>query len=162
MKKEWFVLHTLSGQETKVKESLERRMKQEEMEDYISEVLIPTEKVSEVKKGKRTTTIKMNDERTITDGDDIETIKMGDKTTTVKMGNETVSIKMGKQSTDAMQSIELKCGGSSIKMDPMSITIKSMTVKIEGSMMFEAKGGISAKVEGGAMCTIKGGMVMIN
>jgi len=56
MKKEWYVLHTLSGQEAKVKESIERRMKQEEMEDYISEVLIPTEKVSEVKKGKKTTT----------------------------------------------------------------------------------------------------------
>lgn len=56
MKKDWFVLHTLSGQEAKVKESIERRLKQEEMEDYIDEVLIPTEKVSEVKKGKRTTT----------------------------------------------------------------------------------------------------------
>ena len=56
MNKQWFVLHTLSGQEGKVKESIERRRQIEEMEDYIEEVLIPTEKVSEVKKGKRTTT----------------------------------------------------------------------------------------------------------
>jgi len=56
MDKQWFVLHTLSGQEAKVKESIERRIKQEEMEDYIDEVLIPTEKVSEVKQGKKTTT----------------------------------------------------------------------------------------------------------
>jgi transcriptional antiterminator NusG len=56
MEKQWFVLHTLSGQENKVKESIERRLKQEEMEDYIDEVLIPTEKVAEVKKGKKTTT----------------------------------------------------------------------------------------------------------
>ena len=55
-KKDWFVLHTLSGQEAKVKESIERRIKVEEMDDYIGEVLIPTEKVSEVKRGKRTTT----------------------------------------------------------------------------------------------------------
>ncbi len=55
MEKQWFVLHTLSGQEAKVKESIERRIKLEEMQDYISEVLIPTEKVSETKKGKRTT-----------------------------------------------------------------------------------------------------------
>ena len=55
LKKEWFVLHTLSGQEAKVKESIERRVKQEEMDEYIGEVLIPTEKVSEVKRGKRTT-----------------------------------------------------------------------------------------------------------
>jgi transcription termination/antitermination protein NusG len=56
MEKQWFVLHTLSGQESKVRESIERRIKQEEMQDYIDEVLIPTEKVSEVKQGKKTTT----------------------------------------------------------------------------------------------------------
>lgn len=56
MDKQWFVLHTLSGKEYKVKESIERRIKMEEMDDYIDQVLIPTEKVSEVKKGQRTTT----------------------------------------------------------------------------------------------------------
>lgn len=56
MEKQWFVIHTLSGQEMKVKESIEKRIKQEEMQDYVDEVLIPTEKVSEVKQGKKTTT----------------------------------------------------------------------------------------------------------
>jgi transcriptional antiterminator NusG len=56
--KQWYVLHTLSGQEARVKESIERRIKQEEMQDYIDEVLIPTEKVSEVKQGKKTTTVR--------------------------------------------------------------------------------------------------------
>lgn len=56
MQKEWYVLHTLSGQENKVKESIERRVKQDEMSEYIGEVMIPTEKVSEVKQGKKTTT----------------------------------------------------------------------------------------------------------
>jgi transcription termination/antitermination protein NusG len=56
MEKQWFVLHTLSGQEMKVKENIEKRLKLEEMQDYIDEVLIPTEKVSEVKRGKKTTT----------------------------------------------------------------------------------------------------------
>ena len=55
MAKQWFVLHTLSGHEKKVKESIERRIEIEEMGDLIGEVLIPTEKVSEVKQGKRTT-----------------------------------------------------------------------------------------------------------
>lgn len=55
MDKQWFVLHTLSGQEGKVKESIERRAKMEEMEELVGEVLIPTEQVSEVKRGKRTT-----------------------------------------------------------------------------------------------------------
>lgn len=56
MQKKWFVLHTLTGQEMKVKESIMRRLRQEEMEDYVDGVLIPTEKVSEVKKGVRSTT----------------------------------------------------------------------------------------------------------
>ncbi len=56
MPKEWFVLQTLSGQENKAKENMERRLKLEEMEDLVQEVLIPTEKVSEVKQGKKTTT----------------------------------------------------------------------------------------------------------
>ena len=56
MDKQWFVLHTLSGQENKVKENIERRTVLEEMGEYIGEVLIPTEKVSEVKQGKKMTT----------------------------------------------------------------------------------------------------------
>jgi transcription termination/antitermination protein NusG len=56
MEKKWYVLHALSGQEGKVKESIAKRVQIEEMQDYIGEVLIPTEKVSEVKQGKRTTT----------------------------------------------------------------------------------------------------------
>ena len=55
MQKQWFVLHTLTGQEQKVRESIRRRIKQEEMGDYIEDVIIPTEKVSEVKKGVRST-----------------------------------------------------------------------------------------------------------
>jgi transcription termination/antitermination protein NusG len=56
MQKEWFVLHTLTGQEHKVQESIRRRIKQEEMDEYVGDVVIPTEKVSEVKKGVRSTT----------------------------------------------------------------------------------------------------------
>jgi transcription termination/antitermination protein NusG len=52
---QWFVIHTLSGQEQKVKDSIEKRIKVEEMAEWIKEVLIPTEKVAEVKKGKKTT-----------------------------------------------------------------------------------------------------------
>jgi transcription termination/antitermination protein NusG len=50
---QWYALHVLSGQEKKVKESLERRAKTEEMGDLIRQVVIPTERVSEVKRGKK-------------------------------------------------------------------------------------------------------------
>ncbi|MBP8260559.1 MAG: transcription termination/antitermination factor NusG [Verrucomicrobia bacterium] len=56
MKSQWFVLHTLAGQEQKVKESIEKRLRAEEMEDYIQEVLVPMERVAEVRNGKKTVT----------------------------------------------------------------------------------------------------------
>ena len=55
MTKQWFVLHTLTGQEQKVKRSIEARVRIEEMGEYIGEVMIPTEKVSEVRNGVKTT-----------------------------------------------------------------------------------------------------------
>ena len=55
MEKQWFVLHTLSGHEYKVQNSIASRVRQEEMQDYIGEILIPTEKVSEVKQGRKST-----------------------------------------------------------------------------------------------------------
>jgi transcription termination/antitermination protein NusG len=54
MKSQWFVIHTLSGQEQKVKESIDKRIKAEEMGDYIREVLVPMEKVVEVRNQKKT------------------------------------------------------------------------------------------------------------
>ena len=55
MAKQWFILHALSGHELKVQKNIASRVQQEEMEDVIGEVLIPSEKVSEVKQGKKTT-----------------------------------------------------------------------------------------------------------
>ena len=56
MKSQWFVIHTLSGQEHKVKESIEKRMKAEEMGEFIKEVLVPVEKVVDVRGGKKSVT----------------------------------------------------------------------------------------------------------
>ena len=55
MKKDWFVIQTLTGKEGKVKESIEARVKKEEMHEYIGTCLIPTEKVTETKDGKKRT-----------------------------------------------------------------------------------------------------------
>ena len=53
---QWYVVHVLSGLEQKVQENLNRRIKLEEMSDYVYEVLIPTERVQEIKRGKKTET----------------------------------------------------------------------------------------------------------
>jgi transcriptional antiterminator NusG len=49
--KQWFVLHTLTGQENKAQKSIEARVKLEHMEDYIGRCVIPTERVTEKKNG---------------------------------------------------------------------------------------------------------------
>ena len=54
MSNQWFIIQTLSGQEHKVKESIEKRVKTDEMQDYIKEVLVPMEKVVEVRNQKKT------------------------------------------------------------------------------------------------------------
>lgn len=56
-KEQWYVVHVLSGQEQKVVDNINRRIKTDEMGDYVFEVLLPQERVSEVnKKGKKTET----------------------------------------------------------------------------------------------------------
>lgn len=54
-KGKWFVVHTLSGQEFKVQESIMKRRELEDVADRIFEVAVPTEKVSEVRRGRKTT-----------------------------------------------------------------------------------------------------------
>jgi transcriptional antiterminator NusG len=51
---QWYVVHVLSGQESKVRDNMNKRITSEEMGDCVFEVLVPTERVSEVKKGKKT------------------------------------------------------------------------------------------------------------
>ena len=55
-KDQWFVVHVLSGQEKKIHDSIVKRIKTDELGDYVFEVLIPTERVQEIKRGKKTET----------------------------------------------------------------------------------------------------------
>jgi len=55
---QWFALHTLSGQENKVKNYIEKFKKAEELDDHIFKILLPTEIVSEVKGGKKSTKVR--------------------------------------------------------------------------------------------------------
>ena len=58
MEKQWFVLHTLTGQENKAQKSIEARVELERMEDFIGKCVIPTERVTEKKNGKKRTITK--------------------------------------------------------------------------------------------------------
>jgi transcriptional antiterminator NusG len=50
---EWFVIHSYAGYENKVKNNLETRAQTLDVEDYIFQVEVPTEEVTEVKNGQR-------------------------------------------------------------------------------------------------------------
>ncbi len=54
-KKYWFVIHTYSGHEERVKKNLEQRMKFMDSGDEISQIVIPTEDEVEVRSGQRRT-----------------------------------------------------------------------------------------------------------
>ena len=53
-RKKWYIVHTYSGFEAKVKESLRQRVEAMNMGHEIGEVLIPTEEVVEVREGRKT------------------------------------------------------------------------------------------------------------
>jgi transcriptional antiterminator NusG len=53
MEKQWYIIHTYSGYEEKVKANLEQRLAPLGMKDMISQIVIPSGNVVEFKKGKR-------------------------------------------------------------------------------------------------------------
>lgn len=50
---DWYVVHTYSGMENRVKGNLENRINSLNMEDFIFEIVVPTEEVAEIKNGQR-------------------------------------------------------------------------------------------------------------
>ncbi|MBP2416616.1 transcription termination/antitermination protein NusG [Microlunatus capsulatus] len=50
---DWYVVHTYSGMENRVLQNLENRVSSLNMEDYIFEIIVPTEEVTEIRNGQR-------------------------------------------------------------------------------------------------------------
>ena len=126
----------------------------------------------------RTTSIQNNDTLSVEEGDLSTEIKkgneslkidMGNRSAEISMGNDSLSIKMGNLSIkcdlgsisiEAMQSIELKVGQSSVKVDQMGVTVKGMMVSSEGQIQNEVK-GLMTSVKGDAMVQVSAGIIMI-
>mgnify|MGYP001547758314 CR=1 FL=1 len=53
IKKKWYVVRAISGKEKKAKEYMEMEISRLNMEDYVSQVLIPTERVFQIRNGKK-------------------------------------------------------------------------------------------------------------
>ena len=54
--KKWYVLRAAGGKEKKAKEYLEREIERRNLQDLVSQVLVPTEKVYKIRDGKRVCT----------------------------------------------------------------------------------------------------------
>jgi transcriptional antiterminator NusG len=53
--KKWYVVRAISGQEKKIKQYIEVEISRLKLNDFVSQVLIPTEKVIQIRNGKKTT-----------------------------------------------------------------------------------------------------------
>jgi len=102
-----------------------------------------------------------NDKHQVKTGNREAIIDMGNESLTIKLGNQTTKINLGKSETEAMQSIELKVGQSSVKLDQMGVTIKGVMIKVEGMAQIQQKAPLY-QADGTALVQIKGGITMIN
>src|SRR5262249_6437312 len=79
----------------------------------------------------------------------------------VKMGNISVNADLGKIEVEAMQSITLKVGQNSIKIDQTGVTIDGIMLEFKGQAMAELKSPMTT-VKGDGILILKGGLTMIN
>jgi type VI secretion system secreted protein VgrG len=124
-----------------------------------------------VEKGNRETTVKTgNDTHILEKGNRVSAIKMGNETVTLEMGNQSHNLKMGNVSVkcdlgkitmEAMQSITLKVGPSTLEITPMGITLKGLMISHDAKGMHQTKAPM-VMVDGSGMVMVKGGIVLIN
>ncbi|MFA5122699.1 type VI secretion system Vgr family protein [Zavarzinia sp.] len=130
--------------------------------DHDQTVKIQNNQSIEVEQGNRTVKVTQgNQSHEVSMGNDDTEIKMGNMSIKLGMGNMSTKLDLGKQETEAMQSIEMKVMGSSIKIDPTGVTIKAPMIKIEGDAMVQTKAPmVQSQADG--ISILKGGIVLIN
>jgi len=89
------------------------------------------------------------------------TIKQGNDSLELKMGNLSIKADMGKIEVEAMQSITLKVGQSSVRIDPAGVTVNGTMIKVSGAAMTDIAAPMT-KVSGSGMLILKGGIMMLN
>ena len=122
----------------------------------------------------RTTTVKNNETKEITEGYEEITIKKGYQTITLEEGDQTIAVKQGKQTitVNADRTVEVKQGNMSTKVDmgnhATQVKMGNATMKVDlGSISYEGMQGIELKVGSNSIkidqmgVTIKGMMVKI-
>ena len=129
------------------------------VKNHITETVKEGDHFFTIETGSQEIEIKTDKTQTI-EGKHTKTIT-GNDATTVKSGNMTVDVKSGKITMTAAMEILLKVGGSSIKIAPAEVSIKSPMIKIQADGMAEVKSPMTT-VKGEGMLVLKGGLTMIN
>jgi type VI secretion system secreted protein VgrG len=115
----------------------------------------------EVQQGNRTVTIDTgNDTHKISQGNRQVTISTGNDTLEISTGNLSTKVDLGSASIQAMQSITLTVGQSSVTIDQTGVTIQGMMIKINGQTQTQIQ-GLQTQVSGTGMVQISGGITMI-
>ena len=76
-------------------------------------------------------------------GDDTIVIEQGNRFVQVDVGNDSLSVEKGSHTTEAMQSITLKVGQSSIVLNQCGVTIKGMVIQIQATGMLVLQGKLT-------------------
>ncbi|MBY0462860.1 MAG: type VI secretion system tip protein VgrG [Alphaproteobacteria bacterium] len=106
-----------------------------------------------IKKGKLTVSIQGDHRVTVSQGNQTTELKMGNYALNIQQGNHSVKVSLGQSTLEAIQGIELKVGGNSIKIDQTGITLQGMMIKINGQMI---------QTQADALLQLKGAITMIN
>ncbi|MBV8819838.1 MAG: type VI secretion system tip protein VgrG [Acidobacteriaceae bacterium] len=97
------------------------------------------------------TTIKITEGNlsvTLDKGNETRKLTVGNQSITLDTGNQSTNVSLGKIDTTAMQSITLTVGGSSIKIDPMGVTIQAPMIKLNAEMMVQIQADILLDMSG--------------
>jgi type VI secretion system secreted protein VgrG len=106
----------------------------------------------------------------VSEGNDSLTVKLGSRTVDVTQGNHTIqstggdiAIKtaLGQVTVEAMQSITLKVGQSTVTLDPSGVTIKGLTLQFEGTATAALKAPIT-QINASGMMKATAGIMMLN
>ena len=140
-----------------------------EVQNHLDEVVETGNHTFTVQSGRQAVTIqqdqitKVNKNAKTTVKDDLDiNVTDGNMATAVDMGDFSVKAQAGNVTIEAAKSITLTCGGSSIKLDPASISIESLKIDIKASAALSAQGGGTAELKSGGMTAVKGSLVQIN
>jgi type VI secretion system secreted protein VgrG len=85
---------------------------------------------------------------TVSQGNSSLTVSQGNHAETISQGNYAIDVSAGKMTAQAMQSMELTVGQSSIKLTPEGITISALQIKLAGQLKGSFDGGVELDLTG--------------